>query len=133
MEWSFPEQLFPTMLEFRAAYQACQKMSYKEYVSEPRYLFSEYQTYRTVKPLKSEPTLLVYADENGLPYTEERGKVYFDAKNTRKMRKRQTAAMRGTTLLTFFASMMKSGAGIFPLIRSMWSSGIMKNWSVSEA
>ena len=102
MEWSFPEQLFPTMLEFRAAYQACQKMSYKEYVSEPRYLFSEYQTYRTVKPLKSEPTLLVYADENGLPYTEERGKVYFDTKKHKKDAKAADGGYEGDDIIDFF-------------------------------
>ena len=84
MEWTFPEQLFPTMLEFRAAYQACQKMNYKEYVSEPRYLFSEYQTYRTVKPYKNDPSKIMYTEENGQKYAEERGKVYFDAKKYKK-------------------------------------------------
>ena len=68
--------LYSTEKEARAAYEACKKMSYEEYFSEPRVIFSYFYDYRDVLPKPDDPTVLYYESEPN--------RIYFDAKKYKK-------------------------------------------------
>ena len=68
--------LYSTEKEARAAYEACKKMSYEEYFSEPRVIFSYFYDYRDVLPKRGDPTVLCYESEPN--------RIYFDAKKYKK-------------------------------------------------
>ena len=89
----FPEVLFPTAKEYRIAYETCQKMSYTEYFSAPRYLFSEFRDHRMVEPLKSDPTKIVDLDNDT---------VYFDARKYKKVAKQAFGGYQGDAIVDFF-------------------------------
>ena len=69
-------KLFPSEKEARATYEAYKKMSYEEYFSEPRILFTYFQKYRDVLPKSDDPTVLYYESEPD--------RLYFDAKKYKK-------------------------------------------------
>lgn len=68
--------LFASEKEARETYEAYKKMSYEEYFSEPRVIFSYYYPYRDVLPKPDDPTVLCYESEPD--------SIYFDAKKYKK-------------------------------------------------
>ena len=75
--WFAYDGFFANEKEARAAYEACKKMSYEEYFSEPRVVFSYYyDDYRNVIPKQGDPTVLCYESDPD--------RIYFDAKKYKK-------------------------------------------------
>ncbi len=87
--------LYPSEVDARASYAAYQKMSYEEYFSEPRIIFTFFHQYRMVQPMTKDPTKL--------EYESERGKIYFDAKKYKKDAKRiHSGGYDGDEIVDFF-------------------------------
>ena len=88
------KKLFPDEAAEKAAYESYKKMSYKEYFSEPRYLFPEFQDARMLRPLKDDPSKIVDVENNN--------KVYFDAKKYNKDAKQAWGGDRGDGVVDYF-------------------------------
>ena len=86
--------LYPSEADARATYAAYQKMSYKEYFSEPRIIFTFFHQSRMVQPMTKDPTKL--------EYESERGKIYFDAKKYKKDAKRARGGYKGDGIVDYF-------------------------------
>ena len=87
--------LYSTEKEARAAYEACKKMSYEEYFSEPRVIFSYFYDYRDVLPKPDDPTVLYYESEPN--------RIYFDAKKYKKDAKEvRSGGYDGDEIVDFF-------------------------------
>ena len=68
--------LYPSEADARAVYETYKKMSYEEYFSEPRVVFSYFHPYMIVLPKPDDPTVLYYESEPN--------RIYFDAKKYKK-------------------------------------------------
>ena len=86
--------LYPSEADARATYAAYQKMSYKEYFSEPRIIFKFFHQSRRVEPLDSDPTKIVDADNHN--------EVYFDAKKYKKDAKQARGGYKCDGIVDYF-------------------------------